>query len=936
MRGRSTGRSAGARTAARARVSTSPSQSGNQQTISTEEKESTGEETGAAAVAGRQHGIDPARWPEPESTPANDVGIPSSIAFQRLLSRVSSLESELKEHKLQERRRTAQLAALERRQAALTSDNTALLGEKKSLAEAKTELEAGLATAGQRAQALSHRTDVLHGALLSVLTNFVEYSREFATAPDGIKQDPARLFAIALNYNIRHSDMLSSEERAHAELVHGLFDPLFYLEENKEELLGWRNPLLHYILHGYKKKRNPNRLFDTQFYLAQTGPLEIDPLLHYVREGAVRGLKTHPLMDGAYYLAANPDVAAAGINPLFHYQLFGGRERRNPCLLFDTAYYMEGQAHPDLISNPLEHYLRNWSENRREPHALFSGRYYLEQAGLGGSREAPLLIYVRRPELGEVYDPHPLLKWEHVRNQGFGRTADRQTSIEAFLQAGSGSAIEPHVVFDSALYHYQLEIERGIPLTEPALLHYLRIGYRDKTLVPNLLFDPRVYRSRNNYAGDEPELVHYLTNGCKHGAICHELFDTSFYDQGRDDTDSVTALEHALLNCRKGIRTDSRLKFPLDSRVFDFVDAVLFGDPQFDADFYRSFYTDLAELDNQAAFLHFEEFGRNEGRIGSARSLVVEAGLKLCDFPVTYSEDEYLALNLDLEGLRGNFLGGLAHYILHGRPEGRMWGSWQFHLDTAALNIPTTAKPHRIESSQDRMDVCVLGHIFYPDLWPELAGYIRNFSPVSHDVFINVVDIAWNAKFQRELRELCPGAFVQLSNDDGRDIGGFMRLLDNVDLGRYDFCALIHSKKSPHIPAQRATHWRRALLNAFAGSPDIARECVHMMHEDPKIGIVAAQEFRGFDMGKNDDQYEQLLNRFGVEGEARKLEYVSGTMFLIRSEIIERLHKGLNDVRWEPGGDNVLAFHMDGQIAHGAERLIPALARQMGFALAWR
>ena len=84
--------------------------------------------------------------------------------------------------------------------------------------------------------------------------------------------------------------------------------------------------------------------------------------------------------DGDYYLAQNPDVAAAGVNPLQHYYQFGFREGRDPNILFDTDYYLE--QNPDVAAagvNPLQHYYEFGSSERRNPSAAFDSSYYAEQ-----------------------------------------------------------------------------------------------------------------------------------------------------------------------------------------------------------------------------------------------------------------------------------------------------------------------------------------------------------------------------------------------------------------------------------------------------------------------------------------------------------------------------------------------------------------------------
>src|SRR5687768_12574680 len=52
--------------------------------------------------------------------------------------------------------------------------------------------------------------------------------------------------------------------------------------------------------------------------------------------------------DAQYYLFHNPDVAAAGVDPLLHYNTVGWQEGRDPNAWFDTSGYL---AHnPDVAA----------------------------------------------------------------------------------------------------------------------------------------------------------------------------------------------------------------------------------------------------------------------------------------------------------------------------------------------------------------------------------------------------------------------------------------------------------------------------------------------------------------------------------------------------------------------------------------------------------
>ena len=54
-----------------------------------------------------------------------------------------------------------------------------------------------------------------------------------------------------------------------------------------------------------------------------TGAIVALPLEHYLETGWREGLNPNPLFDVRWYLSRNPDVAAAGIDPLFHFNTSG-------------------------------------------------------------------------------------------------------------------------------------------------------------------------------------------------------------------------------------------------------------------------------------------------------------------------------------------------------------------------------------------------------------------------------------------------------------------------------------------------------------------------------------------------------------------------------------------------------------------------------------
>jgi 2-polyprenyl-3-methyl-5-hydroxy-6-metoxy-1,4-benzoquinol methylase len=101
----------------------------------------------------------------------------------------------------------------------------------------------------------------------------------------------------------------------------------------------------------------------------------------YIRRRQLRrraGLITKAgLFDSGYYLSQNPDVAAAGLEPIYHYLTCGASEGRDPHEMFDTSYYLE--QNPDVAANginPLLHFCLHGLAEGRRPHPNFSVDQY--------------------------------------------------------------------------------------------------------------------------------------------------------------------------------------------------------------------------------------------------------------------------------------------------------------------------------------------------------------------------------------------------------------------------------------------------------------------------------------------------------------------------------------------------------------------------------
>ena len=102
-------------------------------------------------------------------------------------------------------------------------------------------------------------------------------------------------------------------------------------------------------------------LIDKALYLAQNPDVAaagIDPVAHFEQYGWREGRAPDALFDVSYYLSHNPDVAASGMDPLMHYALYGWQEGRNPSAQFNGNGYLADNSDVKLAGmDPLQHYL---------------------------------------------------------------------------------------------------------------------------------------------------------------------------------------------------------------------------------------------------------------------------------------------------------------------------------------------------------------------------------------------------------------------------------------------------------------------------------------------------------------------------------------------------------------------------------------------------
>lgn len=301
-----------------------------------------------------------------------------------------------------------------------------------------------------------------------------------------------------------------------------LFDAAYYLKLNPDVAAAGVDPYQHFIGYGWREGREPSLLFSDSKYLAANPDVRaaaVNPLLHYEAYGRTEGRAAFPtggvtgadllidpsyydpqigallipagiagqqqaawsydatgwqqglnpdaLFDSDYYLTRNPDVRAAGIDPLRHYEQYGWREGRDPSLLFSGSKYLA--ANPDVAAaamNPLLHYIAyGRSEGRMAPltgsaavaDPLMDTAFYDKQlgvtltpAGIAGQQQATASYDATGWRLG--LNPNAFFDTGYYLSHNPDVAAAQLNPIKHFKQYGWHEGRNPSAQFSTIQY----------------------------------------------------------------------------------------------------------------------------------------------------------------------------------------------------------------------------------------------------------------------------------------------------------------------------------------------------------------------------------------------------------------------------------------------------------------------------------------------------
>jgi len=275
----------------------------------------------------------------------------------------------------------------------------------------------------------------------------------------------------------------------------------------------------------------------------------------------------------------------------------------------------------------------------------------------------------------------------------------------------------------------------------------------------------------------------------------------------------------------------------------------------------------------------------------------------------------------------------------HLEPDRRFGYAFLQATADALRRFPATRRTHEPESVAhlapfqpaapvDTDGTAVILHLYYPELWDEIAKYLKTLGPrfslfvtIPHEVGVSDQDIL----------DRFPSAQILRCENRGRDIAPFLQVLKAISPLGFKYVCKIHTKRSRH--RVDGVKWRQDLLEKLLGSPAVVAEAKAAFDRDPRLGLLAPKDHvipSSFYWGSNKANVEVLALRSGLRFDDTAFSFAAGSMFWFRPEAFEplvALDLSVDDFAPEQG-------QVDGTLAHAMERFFGMLVAQTGYRLA--
>lgn len=223
-------------------------------------------------------------------------------------------------------------------------------------------------------------------------------------------------------------------------------------------------------------------------------------------------------------------------------------------------------------------------------------------------------------------------------------------------------------------------------------------------------------------------------------------------------------------------------------------------------------------------------------------------------------------------------------------------------------------------------DVAVILHVYYPEIFSEIAAYLSNLEK-EFDLYVSIPDT--HTALAGKIFAAFPQAYLTISENRGRDILPFLRILKAIQPLGYDCLLKLHTKQSPHRADGEL--WRQEVYQQLIGSPAGVSLIRDRLRTDQEVGFLGPKGHvlnNELYIGGNAANLSLLAKRADIQDwQNEPFYFVAGTMFWANPaafQWIDQVDLKLSEFEPEP-------IDADGALVHSLERFFGLAALKMGF-----
>ena len=216
-----------------------------------------------------------------------------------------------------------------------------------------------------------------------------------------------------------------------------------------------------------------------------------------------------------------------------------------------------------------------------------------------------------------------------------------------------------------------------------------------------------------------------------------------------------------------------------------------------------------------------------------------------------------------------------------------------------------------IKKNDNLPNVLCIFHIGSYHIFIKMKEYIDNLIAAQYDeynlvMYFNILETIEKERFEN-IKDMYPKVNYIISENYGFDIGSFFHTLEIIKQReeKYDYVIKLHTKTD--------NKKRDNLLMPILGSINTIRKTIEEFNKSQNIGIIASKNGRCIDAHvdfiRNQTYLQQLVSwYFQEKTRVSKQPYVSGTIFWMKFEILQKLFMNINLSNIYNSFNNIYSF----------------------------